>query len=367
MTNRLSSHIFEGLLIYANFVVMKQSWYQRKWVNVLLHATFWIVLFVVPNLLQPSFDHKGPRDSRPPDPADLALFNVLKCVLWTIIFYFTAYVLVPRLGTTKKYSLLIIFLLMMLTGLSIFELVYFQLAGRGARFNIRSFLLFNMFPFLFIVASAAAYRMFLDKTSDEKRKKEREAEHLKSELSFLRSQISPHFMFNVLNNIVALARKKSDLVEPSLIKLSSLMRYFLYERAEDKVPLEREIEYLQSYIDLQQQRFGKDTVVKFHSGKMEYGYEIEPMLLIPFVENAFKHGVVQEGSITVELSAEKGMLHFSVVNRYEENTMQVKDETSGIGLTNVKRRLKLLYDNQHVLLVSRRDGWYRVSLELKLH
>src|SRR5205085_7019396 len=112
---------------------------------------------------------------------------------------------------------------------------------------------------------------------------------LKSELSFLRSQISPHFMFNVINNIVALARKKSDLVEPSLIQLSQLMRYFLYDSNAEKVPLEKEVKYLENYIALQQQRIG-NNIIKLNISGVHGGYEIEPMLLIPFVENAFKHG-----------------------------------------------------------------------------
>ena len=91
--------------------------------------------------------------------------------------------------------------------------------------------------------------------------RQKETENLKTELLFLRSQVSPHFMFNVLNNMVALARKKSDLLEPSLIKLSALMRYMLYETDEQKVPLEKEVEYIQSYIDLQKQRFGKNLTV----------------------------------------------------------------------------------------------------------
>ena len=99
--------------------------------------------------------------------------------------------------------------------------------------------------------------MFSDQIKNETKAKERETENLKTELSFLRSQVSPHFMFNVLNNMVALARKHSDQLEPSLIKLSSLLRYMLYETNEQSVALEKEVEYLQSYIDLQQQRFGK--------------------------------------------------------------------------------------------------------------
>src|SRR5215210_8289006 len=103
--------------------------------------------------------------------------------------------------------------------------------------------------------------MFRDKLQADRLASEKETENLKTELAFLRSQVSPHFMFNVLNNMVSLARKKSEQLEPSLIKLSSLLRYMLYETDEEKVLLEREVEYLQSYIDLQKQRFGSKVKV----------------------------------------------------------------------------------------------------------
>ena len=200
--------------------------------------------------------------------------------------------------------------------------------------------------------------------------KEKETENLKTELSFLRSQVSPHFMFNVLNNMVALARKKSDELEPSLIKLSSLLRYMLYETDESKVLVEKEVGYLQSYIDLQQQRFGNKVIINTNFGKIENGYTIEPMLLIPFVENAFKHGtgLIPDAQINIDLTVQNHQLNFSVQNRYVNGeTFEVKDKTSGIGLNNVKRRLNLLYSNNHTLKIDKTDGWFTILLQLNLH
>jgi sensor histidine kinase YesM len=226
---------------------------------------------------------------------------------------------------------------------------------------------FNLPVFVFIIITSAAFRLIRDRVEENQRNKEREAENLKSELSFLRSQISPHFMFNVINNIVALARKKSDLVEPSLIKLSSLMRYFLYESNAEKVPLDKEVEYLESYISLQQQRFGKNVSIHLEASNIDGNYEIEPMLLIPFVENAFKHGALYKGSTIIKLHVKEGQLQFSVSNPYDEMSNEIKDETSGIGLVNVQRRLNLLYNKRHCLLIAKKDGQFLVSLELKLH
>jgi LytS/YehU family sensor histidine kinase len=211
--------------------------------------------------------------------------------------------------------------------------------------------------------------MIVDKMRLERQSSARENELLKTELSLLRSQVSPHFMFNVLNNMVSLARKKSDVLEPSLIKLSSLMRYMLYEADEDKVPLQKETEYLQSYIDLQQQRFGKNVTIQVALETDDTCYEIEPMLLIPFVENAFKHGtgMITDAMIDIRLYTRDGMLFFSVRNRFNKDSSEIKDKTSGIGLTNVKRRLNLLYGDNYVLHIDKKDDWFIVSLQLNLH
>jgi len=170
--------------------------------------------------------------------------------------------------------------------------------------------------------------------------------------------------------MVALARKKSDILEPSLIKLSSLLRYMLYETDEDKVLLDKEVEYLQSYIDLQRLRFGKNMQINTQLQQTAFAYTIEPMLLIPFVENAFKHGVglIEDAQIDIDLKVEKDQLYFSVRNKYNDaNVDEPKDKTSGIGLANVKRRLNLLYHQNHLLSIDKTDGWFTVSLQLKLH
>lgn len=229
--------------------------------------------------------------------------------------------------------------------------------------------LWVIFPFLFMWSMGTVYRIVSDKVKTDQLLKEKENENLKTELSFLRSQVSPHFLFNVLNNMVALARLKSDRLEPSLIKLSGLMRYMLYESDEQKVPLEKEVEYVSSYIDLQKLRFGKDMKIQTRIEDFEGGKDlIEPMLLIPFIENAFKHGtgLIDHPEIDISLSVDKGILEFCVKNKYNGDSIEIKDKTSGIGLNNVMRRLNLLYDKRHSLAIEKEDGWFVVFLQLKL-
>jgi len=256
-------------------------------------------------------------------------------------------------------------------------LVFFKLVN-ARDFNLPGHILFNFFFFLFFFASSTAYCLIKDRIYTERITREKQTENLKTELSFLRSQVSPHFMFNIMNNMVALARKKSDLLEPSLIKLSAQLRYMLYE-TQERVSLQKEVEYLQSYIDLQKQRFGNNVSIKYCMEKFDKEYEIEPMLLIPFVENAFKHGAAfvtkvpgsdlilyNTAEINIDLAAEKNELRFVVKNRYDENSTETKDKTSGIGLTNVKRRLDLLYRNRHSLQIEKMDGWFIASLQITL-
>jgi len=133
--------------------------------------------------------------------------------------------------------------------------------------------------------------------------------------------------------------------------------------------LKKEIEYVESYIDLQKQRFGKNITIEVSLNNIDNHYHIEPMLLIPFVENAFKHGtgMIADAAISVELAAKNNLLQFTVRNKFNDASGEVKDKTSGIGLTNTKRRLNLLYGNNHTLLINKKDGWFTVSLQLNLH
>ncbi len=295
--------------------------------------------------------------------------HFLNNTLRLLLFYANVYVFIPKLIYTKRYfqyGLVLIFSLGIMLAL---DRLFFQWLIDSMTHKVWNFFVFNLFPFFFIIIASTAFRMIRDRIKENQRNKERETENLRTELSFLRSQVSPHFMFNVLNNMVALARKKSDALEPSLIKLSSLLRYMLYETDEDKVPLEKEIDYLQSYIDLQKQRFGRNILINVNFPPAQDGCTIEPMLLIPFVENAFKHGtgLIDDARIDIDLTVQKDKLEFTVKNKYSDTINETRDKTSGIGLNNVKRRLNLLYHQSHRLQIEKTGGWFSVTLQLYLH
>jgi len=304
---------------------------------------------------------------KPPGDQLMLRINFIQNILLLLMFYANAYKLVPALLYRRKIGqyILILFSLLVLSSFGVYKLHAFLIGDNMPFFGPR--LSFSFF-FLFIIAVSTSYRIITDKINTDRLQKEKENANLQTELSFLRSQISPHFVFNVLNNMVSLARKQSDQLEPSLIRLSGLMRYMLYEANADKVLLVKEIEYLRSYIDLQQQRFAGQVEVNCNIILENEGLSIEPMLLIPFVENAFKHGIglIGRPEINILLQEKSGILLLEVENNFNNSSGEIKDKTSGIGLTNVKRRLDLLYGSRHQLLIKSDGEKFLVQLQLNL-
>ncbi|MEO8412494.1 MAG: histidine kinase [Ginsengibacter sp.] len=338
----------------------------KKWGLIFLHIAAWVIVFSLPYLLSSHYSVNRPRN---PDSEGFFYLNIITALFWIATFYLNMYVLTPRFVYKRNYfsyfiSLAVIFCFIMV----IHRFLFAGLITTVPFIFLNSFW-FNLPTFILAVAVSTAFRFVNDKAKTDTITHQKQEENLKTELSFLRSQISPHFIFNVLNNMVALVRMKSDELEPTIMKLSSLVQYMLYETDDEKVLIKRETEYLKSYIDLQQQRFGRRLTLHTLFNVKDDWYSIEPMLLIPFVENAFKHGVgqIDQPQIDIELFTENDVLHFFIKNKYNPLTTEVKDKTSGIGLVNVKRRLNLLYGLQHKLSIDKSNDWFSVKLQLKLH
>ena len=194
------------------------------------------------------------------------------------------------------------------------------------------------------------------------------SEKLETEMKLLKSQINPHFLFNALNNIYSLSYLKPEKTPENLLKLSEMLRYMLYECNVDKVPLSKEIAYLENFIHLKLLKDSRGMKVTSNLEKSNGHLMIAPMLLIPFVENAFKHSEVEDpenGWIDIGLKYEKGKLIFRVENSNPEK-VSTKDEVGGIGLPNVKRQLDLLYPKRHQLEIKKIQNKYSVHLEIDL-
>jgi two-component system, LytTR family, sensor kinase len=321
------------------------------------HILIWVSLLVIPAII---FNNIPIATGLPP------YFFLVTNIYHIGLFYLNAYFLYPVLFTRKTWWLYIsVFALILVFS---YYIKIFLLKWAFPGFILNSFnnrIIF--FPTLAFLVAGIVYRFILDRIQFERLEKERKAERLTSELKFLRSQISPHFLFNMMANMVSLARKKSDMLESSLLKLSDLMRYMLYESDRDRFQISDEINYLKSYVDLQRLRFGEDVNLHFEIKEGEVDCYIEPMLLIPFVENAFKHGIGMVGNpfIKIVLEIKGRRLFFSVINNYNRSNLS-KDKSSGIGLDNVKNRLNLLYPGKYELVISDDGGIYSVKLNLEM-
>lgn len=324
-----------------------------------LHALVWSIVLFSPYLISDA-DNQYKIGPLP------GLYFTLSSILHMIIFYLNALFLYPKL-LNRAYWLIYIVSAILLIVLSVrLKLYILEWWFPNDLQEARSHLLF---PSVVVFTVSVFYCIAVDRIRAEKLQKENETMQLGMELKFLRSQISPHFLFNILTNLVSLARKKSDHLETSLLMLSGLMRYMLND-ASKKISLQQEVEYLESYIALQKLRFGRDVKITFNTELLyeEKNYSIEPMLLIPFVENAFKHGTsyVDQPVIDINLSVKEGILVFQVKNTFDPETDTSKDENSGIGLDNVRARLTLLYPDRYDLAIHTEKNLFSINLTLKL-
>lgn len=222
----------------------------------------------------------------------------------------------------------------------------------------------------FIVIFVGLLRFVEDYFRHEAERKETENRQLTSELRFLRAQVNPHFLFNTLNNLYYLALNQSPQTPEIIAKLSGMMRYMLHESNHPTVPLNKEIEYMENYIELEKLRLNDDVPIAFGVDLgADAGARIVPLILITFLENAFKHGISNGGGnswITVSVQVEGRQMRYEVRNGKVGQTEKTVTEKSGIGLVNVRRRLELSYPNEHELTITEDDTEYAVRLLLKL-
>lgn len=225
----------------------------------------------------------------------------------------------------------------------------------------------NILPHFFLVVAGAAIKLMMDYGRLQKRMVEIAKEKAEAELNFLKSQINPHFVFNSLNTIYFLIHKENAEARNALHRFSEMLRYQLYEMGGQKVPVEKEIAYLRDYMDLQQLRKDDRYKVSFHCSSQVSGFFIEPLLLVPLVENAFKHishHTDQPNMVEVGMDRQNGHFIFEVKNTRE--MLGGTEKPGGIGLQNVKRRLELLYPGKHQLTIRESNQDFYVNLKIAL-
>ena len=333
---------------------------RSKSFTVLIHLLVWVAFLLIPLV----FIESATGRER------FMIMGWFLQLLMAVYFYFNFLWLIPKFLLRKKFWS---YFILLAVGLAVIGLlnVLFALSTSGMiehhhPFNFWRTVTFPFMPALLAFALSTSVRITMEWFRTESQKKEMEAEKMASELAFLKSQVNPHFLFNSLNNICSLARKKSDETENAIIKLSRIMRYMLQDSKDEKVSLEKEVEYLQSYIELQRLRLPETVGISFTVEGSPDQYSIEPLLLIPFVENAFKHGIsYQESSeITIRLVCGDRSLIFAVDNLIARKAADSIEPGSGIGLKNVMRRLELLYPGKYRLQTGESGDRYHVELEI---
>lgn len=291
--------------------------------------------------------------------------------------YFSIYFLVPKYLLKKKYFLFFVFLLIFSLPILIIELVigyYIQfpllLPEEVLDFQFFTFeRFFDVFMSIYsITIVAISIKLLKLWFIYQQEKVQLKNQSLTSELALLRSQINPHFLFNTLNNIDSLVNINPDKASYSIIKLSEIMRYMLYDSNADFVPLDKEIEYLESFVSLQQLRIKDPDFTSFIVEGDPAGKRIPPMLIIPFLENAYKHGKknVKSPGISVHVDINPKLFTFSIKNAYNVNEKIEENQSRGMGLINTRRRLDLLYKDKFYLNIDTKNGIYHVILTISI-
>lgn len=336
------------------------------------HVVFWLIYFAINTLRWGSYYSDYLYSFRS---------NLLGFPIHMTLCYLNIYVLMPFLVFRKKYLTYIaavfasIFIMVVLK----FNLTYYLLNTNVWPEGpvVTNSLTFDyvadmMIGELYVITFVTAIKITMDWLTEHKRLTDLEKLQLETELLFLKTQVSPHFFFNTLNNIYSLSIEKSDKTPKIILKLSELMRYLLYETKRKRLSLEKEIMCLQNYLELESIRHGTDLEVNMDISGDISGKKIAPILLLSFVENAFKHGAnknIGKVKIDIDFKIKEDFLYFTIVNPTpaDSNYQQRMNKSGGIGLKNVKKRLALGYrKDQYDLKIRNDNNLFTVKLKIKV-
>lgn len=334
------------------------------------HSIVWIFLLAVPYVSTDQvFDLVAPESE-----IKYLLLSIVLSILLIIIFYFNYFILLPRYLLAKKYLhyfsflLLAVIIVFLLSSAALFYFFDFNteiLAGTNPDFE-------KVIPILPVIIINSVFLWLLATVSSvsfavHNKLKQTESEKLSAQIASLKSQINPHFLFNTLNNIYAMAIDSAPKAADMVDKLSEMMRYTMKDTQQDFVLLQDEINYINNYIELQKIRLDRSVRLEYSCTEQVPHLQIAPMLLVPFIENAFKHGVnsEQKSSIRIELIIKKNELKLYVVNNKVSIQKDI-GERSGLGINNTWHRLNLIYPSRHLLVIDDTEKEFSVSLHINL-
>lgn len=339
---------------------------KAKRLIIAIHTLVWLLLLVIPYI---STDQVFSSLDPASDVKYLLLCFTLSSVL-LVTFYFNYFFLIPKYLFAKKSWIYFLVLLLMVAIVFVLLGVIFIFSDFNpealakmspAIEKIIPVIIINAVSlWLLAIVSSILWAFY-------NRLKQTETEKLSAQIASLKSQINPHFLFNTLNNIYATAIDTSPKAADMVDKLSEMMRYTMRDTQQDFVLLEDEINYISNFIELQRLRLDKSVKLEYDGLEEVPDLRIAPMLLIPFIENAFKHGVnsEQKSHIKIEMTIHKKEFQLSVMNN-KVNVQQNISEKSGLGIENTKHRLNLIYPSKHLLVINDTEKQFLVSLYINL-
>jgi len=332
---------------------------------ILVHSGYWLLITGFFIYEKKYLIHKASM------PYFVACITV-RITLLIIIAYLNLNYFLPRYLLKKRYfvyfTAVIISVIVYLIAQSLFDFyLYGYVIGPMRNSRLMETLSYNFFSTLWYLGLMLALKLSIDWYGQQLIIQKITVEKLNAEVNFLRAQVNPHFLFNVLNNLYALTLKKSELAPDVVLKLSEMMEYMLYDSNDAKVSLEKEITYLSNYIELERHRFSAEFTILLNINAKLSGHEIAPLLLLPLVENAFKHGLskqTENGWLTVVIE-----LNDTILTVIIENSKPVSASSKGrggIGLDNLQKRLDLLYPAKHHLELEDKRNAYKAKLIIEL-
>ena len=341
----------------------------KKLLQIGLHCIFWLgVLLFYTHFF--GFNETTYKDT--------LLFSLFLMPITIATTYVSIYKLIPEYFITKKYWLFALYSLYTfiissyLVMVSVFfSLIYLANFDYGTMNPSTRNLLLILTAIYLITFVVSAFKLLKLNSEQQAKNNQLETKILETqlklkeqELNYLKMQIHPHFLFNTLNTMYGFALKKADETPEMILKLSNLLDYLLYQVDKPFVSLEDEIHHIEDYISLEQLRFNETLKVSFTKNITSNNLKIPPMLFIPFVENSFKHGSIKNGilSIDIVIKATSSTIEFKIKNSSSKDS----NNNEGIGLSNIKKRLELLYPEQHILGVQQKDKDFLASLILKI-
>jgi len=279
-----------------------------------------------------------------------------------ILFYLGYFLIANKFFKKQKFF---VFSISLVTIIAVLIVLPFIFENNWHLFSLEKYLI-SVFITLFICLYGFMFRVFIDWFNNQQEKKELESEKLRTKLLLLVNQNNSHFIFNVLNNIDSMISTKPAKASETISKLSQLLRYIYSNTETDKVLLSSEIEYLKNYIELQELRFDSTINIRLKKeGNLE-NIKLIPMIFLPFIENAFKHGIINnEFPLSIKIKLNQNKLYFECQNQFKK-TEQANKTISGFGLPNITKRLDLMYPSKYTLNTATNSGLYIVSLTLQL-